>query len=94
MSAAAIVSSALLELSDLVGKKKATQYRAAAVQMLQSLSTDAYRNKPGEMHNFLLKHSVGHKPGGIEVDVPLIYADYYYIEALLRYNQWQASSKK
>lgn len=94
VSAAAIVSSALLELSEMVSKKKAAQYRAAAVQMLQSLSTDAYRNKPGELHNFLLRHSVGHKPGGIEVDVPLIYADYYYIEALLRYSRWQASAKK
>ena len=38
----------------------------------------------GEQAGFILRHSVGHLPGGWEVDVPLTYADYYYVEALLR----------
>jgi hypothetical protein len=38
-------------------------------------------------------HSTGHKPGNSEVDVPLVYADYYYLEALLRYKQLKASGK-
>jgi len=39
----------------------------------------------GENGNFILKHSVGSIPGNSEVDVPLTYADYYFIEALMRY---------
>ncbi len=86
-SAGAVISSALLELSDYAKEKKANRYFSAAEQMLVSLSSRAYRAKLGEVHNFMLKHSVGHKPGNIEVDVPLIYADYYYVEALLRYKE-------
>lgn len=81
-SAAAIVSSGLLELYEYTPGEKGEGYRKAAEDMLVSLSASPYSDAPA---NFLLAHSVGHKPGGIEVDVPLIYADYYYIEALLRY---------
>lgn len=83
-SAGAIAASGLLELSQY--SKNGQRYRQAAETMLASLSTPAYRNALGENHNFLLKHSVGHKPGKSEVDVPLIYADYYYLEGLLRYD--------
>ncbi len=55
--------------------------------MLTSLSDTTYRAAVGENHHFLLKHSVGSKPSKSEVDVPLIYADYYYLEALLRYDK-------
>ena len=44
-------------------------------------------NAAGSAHGFLLSHSVGHKPKGSQVDVPIIYADYYFLEALLRYRQ-------
>ena len=37
---------------------------------------------------FILKHGVGHLPAKSEVDVPLTYADYYFIEALMRYKDW------
>ena len=40
--------------------------------------------KEGENGGFILKHGVGHLPGKSEVDVPLTYADYYYVEALVR----------
>ena len=85
VSAGAIACSALLELCRYAPKKKTKEYFQVAKQILQSLSTPAYRNALGENGNFLLKHSVGFKPGRKEIDVPLIYADYYYIEALMRY---------
>jgi unsaturated chondroitin disaccharide hydrolase len=80
-SAAAITASALIELSRFVDGAKATQYLDFSEKMLTSLSSDDYRAKSNS--SFLL-HSTGHKPNGSEVDASIIYADYYYIEALLR----------
>jgi unsaturated chondroitin disaccharide hydrolase len=80
-SAAAVTASALLELSTLVtDTAKATAYRQQAEQMLQSLSN--YQSR--QVNNAFLLHSTGHKPNGGEIDASIIYADYYYIEALLR----------
>ncbi len=87
-SAGAIAASALLELST-YGGPEANTYRQAATQMLQSLSGPAYKAKPGGNNHFILAHSVGAKPMKSEVDVPLVYADYYYLEALLRYEALQ-----
>lgn len=92
-SAASIMASALLELGLYVGKKERKQYEAVAKKILQSLSSPAYRNEPGAMGGFLLKHSVGSIPHKSEVDVPLTYADYYFLEALLRYKNWYLASK-
>jgi hypothetical protein len=86
-SAAAIVASALLELQQYCPAPDAKRYRQAAEQMLVSLSSPAYRAAVGENNNFLIKHCVAHKPAKTEVDAPLTYADYYYLEALLRYNR-------
>ncbi|WP_375448397.1 glycoside hydrolase family 88 protein [uncultured Fibrella sp.] len=83
-SAAAITASALLELGGYLGRA-GTTYRLAAVTMLRSLASPDYRANPGENGNFILKHSVGSIPHGFERDVPLVYADYYFLEALLRY---------
>lgn len=93
VSAACIVASALFELCGYVSDvdKKQTYY-SAAIKILNSLSTDYYRAKENENHNFILKHSVGNLPGNNEVDVPLIYADYYFLEALIRYNTRMLSS--
>jgi unsaturated chondroitin disaccharide hydrolase len=85
VSAAAVMASALIELSDMVRGASGQQYLSLATQQLRSLSSSAYRAKPGENGNFILMHSVGNLPGGSEVGVPLNYADYYYLEALLRY---------
>lgn len=82
VSAACVVASALLELSSYVADDKAEEYKNAAVKMLESLSSDAYQSRDAKP-SFLL-HSVGHKPAGSEIDASIIYADYYYIEALLR----------
>jgi hypothetical protein len=51
--------------------------------MIESLST-IYISAPGSNNGFILGHSTGSKPHNSEIDVPIIYADYYYLEALLR----------
>jgi unsaturated chondroitin disaccharide hydrolase len=90
-SAAAIAASGMLELSQYVPNGK--KYFQAAEKILTSLGSPAYRADLGSNANFLLKHSVGHKPAKSEIDVPLIYADYYFIEGMMRYEQL-ASAKK
>lgn len=90
-SAAAIVASALLELSLLEDDSaKALTYKDAAVNMLISLSSDEYRS--GETNSAFLLRSTGHRPNGSEVDASINYADYYYLEALMRYKKWIHSS--
>ncbi|HEY1202739.1 MAG TPA: glycoside hydrolase family 88 protein [Niastella sp.] len=84
-SAAAIVASALLELSTYSGAKGA-EYKEVAIKMLHALGSDVYRAKPGTNGNFLLMHCVGSIPHNGEIDVPLVYADYYFLEALNRYD--------
>jgi len=88
VSAAAIMASALLELSRYTKGSDSKQYVATASEILQVLSTPAYRAPAGTNGGFILEHSVGHLPGKSEIDVPLTYADYYFIEALQRYRQW------
>jgi unsaturated chondroitin disaccharide hydrolase len=83
-SAAALMASALIELSGYVEKPLAKQYMKVAEKQIRTLASPAYTAKIGENGNFILKHSVGHKPENSEVDVPLTYADYYYVEALVR----------
>ncbi|MFT5864133.1 MAG: unsaturated chondroitin disaccharide hydrolase, partial [Flavobacteriales bacterium] len=53
-------------------------------KILESLSSPAYRAIIGQNNNFILLHSVGSKPMDSEVDVPIVYADYYFLEANLR----------
>ncbi len=84
-SSGSIAASALLELSGYVDESLASFYLDNAHQMLQSLSSPAYLAKLNENGNFILMHGVGHLPGGSEIDAPLSYGDYYFIEALVRY---------
>ncbi|GAA4139888.1 glycoside hydrolase family 88 protein [Sphingobacterium kyonggiense] len=86
-SAAALYASALVELAEYSKPKQAKHYLQAAETIIKNLSSDAYFAKKGENGGFLLKHSVGALPLNSEVDVPLSYADYYYVEALLRYKE-------
>jgi uncharacterized protein YyaL (SSP411 family) len=79
-SAAAVIASALYELSTY----SKSEYKATADKIIASLSSPAYRAILGTNANFLLMHSVGSIPHGHEIDVPLNYADYYFLEALLR----------
>jgi len=83
-SAAAIATSALLELASFSDRETAARYRDFAEQTVRSLSSRAYLAAPGDNGGFLLKHATGHKPAGMEIDGPLNYADYYFLEALLR----------
>mgnify|MGYP000299452999 CR=1 FL=1 len=87
-SAAAITASALMELGQFTKGAEQAEYIDAAVKMVESLSSDAYRAKAGENGGFLLKHSVGALTLNSEIDVPLIYADYYLLESLKRYKDW------
>lgn len=84
-SAAAIMASAYLELSKYVDRQEANYYLEDAETILKTLSTPAYLAAPGTNGGFILRHGVGHKPAGTEVDVPLTYADYYFVEAMIRY---------
>lgn len=92
VSAAAITASALLELSTFAGEKGKT-YKEVAVKILHALSSDVYRADLGGNGGFLLKHSVGSIAHGSEIDVPLVYADYYYLEALNRYRNLLENKK-
>jgi len=80
--------SALLELSRYAAPAKAAAYRSVAETQLRTLASPAYLAEKGTNGNFILRHGVGHRPAGSEVDVPLSYADYYFVEALLRYQKW------
>ena len=84
-SAAAITASALLELSKYTDANKTASYIGFSEKIIRSLSSPTYTAPYGENGGFILKHSTGHLPGNSEVDVPLTYADYYYIEAMMRY---------
>ena len=87
-SAAAVMCSAFVELSTLTRDRElSVQCRAMAERQLRTLASPQYLAAPGENGGFLLKHSVGNLPGGGEIDTPLIYADYYFLEALMRFNR-------
>jgi len=81
-SAAAIVASALVELSQYVGAEMSEHYLDEACKMLATLSSADYQSR--EKNPAFLLHSVGNMPAGTEVDASINYADYYYLEALLR----------
>jgi len=84
-SAAAVVASALLELSGFVtDAAERARYRDAALRMMETLASPAYLAAGTETYS-ILKHGVGHYPAGQEIDVGLIYGDYYFLEAVLRF---------
>ena len=82
-SAAAIMASALMELSTF--SSDGERYFKAGEKQLESLSSSAYLAEPGTHECFILKHATGNYLRKSELDGALSYADYYYIEALLRY---------
>ena len=87
-SAAAITASALLELAKYApGKEKS--YYGTARKILTSLASERYLIPAGKKCGFLIDHSVGSKPSGSQVDVPIIYGDYYFLEALLRLKNYK-----
>ena len=84
-SAAAIIASALLELSEYAKIKNKKQYLRASTTILESLLSSEYFAEIGTNGGFLLKHGVGNMPNKTEIDTPLSYGDYYLIEAMMRY---------
>lgn len=88
-SAAAVIASALYEMSMHTGE---SIYKETADKIVTSLGSPAYRAELGTNGNFVLMHSVGSIPHGQEIDVPLNYADYYFLEALIRKRSLEANN--
>lgn len=82
-SSASCIASALYEMST-YDTPDAASYKTYADRIMESLATPTYQAKVGSNGNFLLMHSVGSIPHNSEIDVPLNYADYYFMEALKR----------
>lgn len=91
VSAATVIASALYELS-LYDPEKGERYRSNADKIIENL-TKHYRATLKKDNGFLLLHSTGTKPTNTEVDVPIVYADYYFIEALMRKNKLEKTGK-
>ena len=86
-SAGAIMASAYIELSTYVDGDLSEQFLGLAEKQLKSLSSDRYLDRKGDCKGFLIKHCTGHHDIGSEIDTPLSYGDYYYVEALMRYRR-------
>ncbi|WP_373942866.1 hypothetical protein OEG92_07185 [Polaribacter sejongensis] len=88
---AGVAAAGMLELSTLVKDEKLkAKYYNAAVSYIKELSSDKYLS--GDTNQALLLHSTGHLPHKSEIDVPIVYADYYYMEALVRLNKMQEAA--
>ncbi|GAB3902461.1 glycoside hydrolase family 88 protein [Mucilaginibacter boryungensis] len=87
-SAAAVMASALFELCRYADKTNGQRYFNAAETIIRNLSKPPYLAAKGTNGGFILQHGVGSLPQGTEIDVPLTYADYYYVEALSRYKKF------
>ena len=81
VSSAACIASALYEMNNYLPDNG---YTSLADRIIRSLSSPEYRAPLGKNGYFLLMHSVGSIPHNNEIDVPLNYADYYFLEALTR----------
>jgi rhamnogalacturonyl hydrolase YesR len=83
-SAAAIMASALVSLSELVEVERSGKYLSAAENIVRTLASEEYLAEEGTNCGFILKHGVGFLKAGSEVDVPLTYSDYYFLEAIMK----------
>jgi rhamnogalacturonyl hydrolase YesR len=81
-SAGAIIAAALFELADY--STNAVLYNNVAGKLLATLSSPEFLAPVGENGGFLLKHSTGHLPHNSEIDVPIVYADYYFLESIIK----------
>ncbi len=81
-SAGAITAAALFELSEYSGNGET--YKQVAEKLLSTLSSSEFLATVGENEGFLLKHSTGHLPHNSEIDVPIVYADYYFLESIIK----------
>ncbi len=92
-SSAAIMASAFIELSLLDNSIKSKDWLDIAIKQIRSLSSSQYLATVGSNGGFILKHSVGNYNKNSEIDVPLTYADYYYVEALIRLKKYILNNK-
>lgn len=83
-SAAALTASALLDLQSFVDPTLAKKYMDYSTDILRVLASPEYLNTPGNNHDFILNHATGNYPRDSEIDKPLNYADYYFLEALTK----------
>jgi len=81
-SAGAIISAALFELSEF--SDNGDKYLSVANKLLETLTTSEFLSPVGENKGFLLYHSTGHLPNNSEIDVPIVYADYYFLESIIK----------
>jgi rhamnogalacturonyl hydrolase YesR len=91
-SAGAIIASALYELS--AYSQNENEYAEVADKLFNTLSSADFLATVGENQGFLLKHSTGHLPGGSEIDVPLVYADYYFLESIIKKQNMEKNEQK
>lgn len=92
-SSAAIICSAMYELAGYVGPAERTRYVAFAAEQLRSLASPEYFAAVGTNGGFLLKHATGNIPQRSEIDSAICYADYYFLEALLRASVYLAAGR-
>lgn len=92
-STGSIVASALFELAGYVDSGLARKYISQGYKTISSLASPEYTASYKTNGGFILKHSVSNKNKNVDVDAPLTYADYYYIEALLRYKGLSKNDK-
>jgi unsaturated chondroitin disaccharide hydrolase len=81
-SAGAIIAAALFELADY--SANSILYNGVAGKLLATLSSSEFLAPVGENAGFLLEHSTGHLPHNSEIDVPIVYADYYFLESIIK----------
>ena len=86
-SAGAIMASAYIELSGFVEGELGERFLRLAECQIRSLASPAYRARRGSNADFILMHSTGFRARNSEIDAPLVYADYYFVEALMRYKR-------
>lgn len=85
-SAAAVMASGFITVSRITEKGRLSrECRHMAETQIRTLASEKYLAEAGTNGNFLLMHSVGNYPFSVEVDAPLTYADYYFLEALIKF---------
>ena len=90
-SAASCAASGLLEIADLVPKAESALYRGRALRIIDSL-TNRYAEWDDPDYEGILKEATGHLPAGQNINVSLIYGDYYYVESAAKLMGWKTGS--
>ncbi len=88
-SAGAIMASAFVELGSILDGELGEKFMRLGEQQIRSLASPAYRAKLGKNANFIVQHSLGFMAKQYEIDAPLNYTDYYFVEALMRHRRLQ-----